>query len=58
MKKIMMAVCTVILALGLSVGDAEAARLGGGRSLGMQRQSVAPRPAPTWPTARSTGRCW
>ena len=26
MKKIMMAVCTVILALGLSVGDAEAAR--------------------------------
>jgi predicted lipid-binding transport protein (Tim44 family) len=45
MKKILMAVCTVILALGLSVGDAEAARLGGGRSLGMQRQSIAPRPA-------------
>ena len=44
MKKILMAVCTVILALGLSVGDAEAARLGGGRSLGMQRQSIAPRP--------------
>ena len=45
MKKILMAVCTVILALGLSVGDAEAARLGGGKSLGMQRQSIAPRPA-------------
>ena len=44
MKKILMAVCTVILALGLSVGEAEAARLGGGKSLGMQRQSVAPRP--------------
>ena len=52
MKKIMMAVCTVILALGLSVGDAEAARLGGGRSLGMQRQSVAPRP--TAPTQQAT----
>ena len=57
MKKIMMAVCSVILALGLSIGDAEAARLGGGRSLGMQRQSVAPRPAtpaqatPAAPTA-------
>jgi predicted lipid-binding transport protein (Tim44 family) len=57
MKKLLMAVCTVILALGLSVGEAEAARLGGGKSLGMQRQSVAPRPAapaqatPTAPTA-------
>ena len=51
MKKILMAVCTVILALGLSVGEAEAARLGGGKSLGMQRQSVAPRPtAPTQAT--------
>jgi predicted lipid-binding transport protein (Tim44 family) len=45
MKKIFMAVFTVILALGLSVGEAEAARLGGGKSVGMQRQSVAPRPA-------------
>lgn len=64
MKKILMAVCTVILALGLSVGDAEAARLGGGKSLGMQRQSIAPRPtapaqqaapaAPRAPTAAPT----
>ena len=57
MKKILMAVCTVILALGLSVGDAEAARLGGGRSLGMQRQSVAPRPtAPTQQAAPAAPR--
>lgn len=64
MKKILMAVCSVILALGLSIGDAEAARLGGGRSLGMQRQSIAPRPtapaqqaapaAPRAPTAAPT----
>ena len=52
MKKILMAVCTVILALGLSIGDAEAARLGGGKSLGMQRQSVAPRP--TAPAQQAT----
>lgn len=45
MKKAFLAICTVILALGLSVGNAEAARLGGGKSFGMQRQSVAPRPA-------------
>jgi predicted lipid-binding transport protein (Tim44 family) len=44
MKKLFMAVFTVILALGLTMGEAEAARLGGGRSVGMQRQSVAPRP--------------
>jgi predicted lipid-binding transport protein (Tim44 family) len=45
MKKVLMAVCTVILALGLSVGEAEAARLGAGKSIGMQRQAVAPKPA-------------
>ena len=45
MKKILLAICTVIMALGLSVGSAEAARLGGGKSVGMQRQSVAPKPA-------------
>lgn len=57
MKKILMAVCGVILALGLSVGDAEAARLGGGRSLGMQRQSIAPRPAsPTQQAAPAAPR--
>jgi predicted lipid-binding transport protein (Tim44 family) len=45
MKKLMLAMCTIILALGLTLGEAEAARLGGGKSLGMQRQSVAPRPS-------------
>jgi predicted lipid-binding transport protein (Tim44 family) len=45
MKKLILSFCTVVLALGLVVGEAEAARLGGGKSLGMQRQSVAPRPA-------------
>ena len=44
MKKLLMAVFVSVMALGLSLGDAEAARLGGGRSVGMQRQSVAPRP--------------
>ncbi|MBS1227902.1 MAG: import inner rane translocase subunit Tim44 [Proteobacteria bacterium] len=45
MKKMLLAVCTVVMALGLCVGNAEAARLGGGKSVGMQRQSVAPKPA-------------
>ena len=45
MKKVLLAICTVVMALGLSVGSAEAARLGGGKSVGMQRQSVAPKPA-------------
>jgi len=44
MKKMLLAVCTVVMALGLCVGSAEAARLGGGKSVGMQRQSVAPKP--------------
>jgi len=58
MKKSLMAVFAMVLALGLSVGNAEAARMGGGKSFGMQRQSVAPRPtAPTQqasPSAPST----
>jgi predicted lipid-binding transport protein (Tim44 family) len=45
MKKVFLAVFVSIMALGLSLGDAEAARLGGGRSVGMQRQAVAPKPA-------------
>lgn len=50
MKKLLHLVLVVFIAFvatGLSIGDAEAARFGGGRSFGMQRQSVAPRPAPT-----------
>lgn len=57
MKNSLMAVFVAILALGFSVGNAEAARLGGSRSVGMQRQSLAPKPArsaqaaPTAPAA-------
>jgi predicted lipid-binding transport protein (Tim44 family) len=51
MKNLLIAGFLAIVALGLSAGDAEAARLGGGKSFGMQRQSVAPRPtAPTQAT--------
>ncbi|MDR1709806.1 MAG: 39S ribosomal protein L45, partial [Candidatus Accumulibacter sp.] len=46
MKKLWMALFLSLLALGLSVDDAQAARFGGGRSFGMQRQ-FAPRPAPS-----------
>lgn len=45
MKNLWMAVFVAVLALGLNVGNAEAARMGSGRSVGMQRQSVAPKPA-------------
>lgn len=38
-------ILTLVLGFALGVGQAEAARLGGGRSVGMQRQSVAPKPA-------------
>ena len=59
MKKMLLAICTVVMALGLSVGNAEAARLGGGKSVGMQRQAVAPKPAqqaaPATPAAPVAG---
>lgn len=45
MKKLFAALFMTLAALSLSVGDAEAARIGGGRSIGMQRQAVSPRPA-------------
>ncbi len=59
MNKALIAIFACMVALGLGISDAEAARLGGGKSVGMQRQSVAPRPAaptqaapaPTAPTA-------
>jgi predicted lipid-binding transport protein (Tim44 family) len=47
MKKVFLAVFVATIALGLSLGEAEAARMGGGKSVGMQRQSVPPKPAPT-----------
>lgn len=54
MKKTFLIFCTAILALGLSIGSAEAARFGGGKSFGMQRQSISPRPAPTRQAAPAT----
>ena len=42
MKHLLSISVAAFLALGLMVQDAEAARLGGGRSLGEQRSSVAP----------------
>ena len=45
MKNMFIAAFMTIIALGFGIGDAEAARLGGSKSVGMQRQSLAPRPA-------------
>jgi predicted lipid-binding transport protein (Tim44 family) len=46
MKTWIMIALTVMVGFGLSAQDAEAAkRLGGGGSTGMQRQSIAPKPA-------------
>ena len=45
MKNLLIAGFLSLAALGMSVGDAEAARMGGGKSFGMQRQAVTPRPA-------------
>jgi predicted lipid-binding transport protein (Tim44 family) len=44
MKNFVLMAAAVILGLTLQIGDAEAKRLGGGSSSGMQRQSVAPSP--------------
>ena len=45
MKKFLLAALICFLSLNLGMSEAEAARLGGGRSVGMQRQLVTPRPA-------------
>jgi predicted lipid-binding transport protein (Tim44 family) len=47
MKKLLISLFLTFVAFGLCVDDAEAARFGGGRSFGMQRQMATPRPAPT-----------
>jgi predicted lipid-binding transport protein (Tim44 family) len=51
MKKLMLTGFLACLALGLSTSDVEAARMGSGKSIGMQRQSVAPKP--TAPAAQA-----
>lgn len=45
MKKFFLTLAMCMLGLGLTVGDADAKRLGGGKSSGMQREAVAQRPA-------------
>ncbi len=46
MKKFLSLALVAVLAVGVSVGDAQAKRFGGGRSSGMQRSSPAMRQAP------------
>jgi predicted lipid-binding transport protein (Tim44 family) len=48
MKRLMIAAFAALVGLGMMVHDAEAKRLGGGKSFGMQRQAT---PAPTAPSA-------
>ena len=47
MKNFAMMAAALVLGFTLSVGDAEAKRLGGGSSSGMQRQSVSPSAPPS-----------
>ena len=48
MKRLFAAFFIALIATTLPIADAEAARIGGGKSVGMQRQAVSPRPsAPT-----------
>jgi predicted lipid-binding transport protein (Tim44 family) len=42
LQPMMFALVTALLAVTIAAGDADAKRLGGGRSVGVQRQSVAP----------------
>ena len=48
MKRLLIAAFAAVVSLGLMVPEAEAKRLGGGKSFGMQRQAT---PAPTQPAA-------
>ncbi|MBK1681487.1 Tim44 domain-containing protein [Rhodocyclus tenuis] len=45
MRKFLLVLSVVTLSLGLTITDAEAKRLGGGKSLGMQRESATQRAA-------------
>lgn len=55
MKKLCMVLCAAVLSFGLVVGDAEAKRLGGGKSSGMQRDSVSQKQASPQPAAPTQG---
>lgn len=63
MNKFVLALIAIVVTLGLGVTDVEARRLGGGSSLGMQRQisppqaprpSATPAPQPSSPAAATT----
>lgn len=45
MKRAFLAVCALVVSLSFGIENAEAARLGSGKSVGMQRQSVSPAPS-------------
>lgn len=52
MKKVLLTLCILTLGLGMVIEDAEARRMGGGRSFGMQRNNTAtPQRQATPPTA-------
>lgn len=50
MKRVLLAVLAVVLSVGLTLPEAEAKRLGGGKSTGIQREATPS--APTAPSAR------
>jgi predicted lipid-binding transport protein (Tim44 family) len=54
MKNFVLMAAALVLGFTLQIGDAEAKRLGGGSSSGMQRQSVAPSPTKQAPAAAPT----
>ena len=54
MKRIALVTLAALVAVSLAVAvPAEAKRLGGGSSMGAQRQSIAPKPPATAPNASS-----
>jgi predicted lipid-binding transport protein (Tim44 family) len=50
MKKLLLGLIAVVFSFGFAIADAEAKRLGGGSSFGMQRQ-ITPQQAPRQPSA-------
>lgn len=54
MRRFLLTLCAVVLSFGLIAPDAEAKRLGGGKTTGMQREANTTNPAAT-PTAPTAG---
>ena len=53
MKRILMTLCLAVAGLGFMAVDAQAGRLGGSRSSGMQRQAPPPQPAQPVPAKQA-----